>query len=143
MEQHIDETLNALFLKACRAREKAYAPYSSYRVGAALLGSDGETYAGANIENVSFGLTICAEASAIVAMASNGCRVIEALCVVADGTPLVTPCGACRQRIREFATADLPLLFASPDGQKKRLLLGELLPHAFGPSHLEKTEPRS
>ena len=117
-------------------REQAYAPYSRYAVGAALADESGRIFAGCNVENASYPVGTCAEAGAIAAMAAGGGRRISAILVLADGPELVTPCGACRQRIREFGTADTPVHLADPGGVQRTLALGELLPFAFGPANL-------
>ena len=112
--------------------EQAYAPYSGLRVGAAALTEDGRVIGGCNVENASYGLTLCAEcglASALVA--SGGGRLVALACVAADRGERLMPCGRCRQVLYEFGGADL--LIDGPDGP---LPLGELLPHAFGPEDL-------
>ena len=119
-------------------RERAYAPYSGFAVGAALLGDDGATYAGCNVENAAYPVGACAEAGAISAMIAGGGRRIAAILVLGGGEALVTPCGACRQRIREFAEPGTPVLIAGPDGIRARLSLEELLPHSFGPANLAR-----
>ena len=113
------------------ARTNAYAPYSVYRVGAAVLGSDGQVYTGCNVENVSYGLTVCAERTAVVKMVSEGCREVRAVAVATkDGG---TPCGQCLQTLLEFALdpADLKVCCVSEDGNEKAFTLAELLPHGF------------
>jgi len=121
---------------ARRAMECAYAPYSNFAVGAVVRGANGRLYAGCNVENAAYPLGHCAEASAIAHMVMDGeRRVIEAL-VMGRGDELVTPCGGCRQRLREFADASLPVHVAGPEGVRRTLTLDELLPHAFGPRNL-------
>jgi cytidine deaminase len=130
-----------LFAAAMAARANAYAPYSEYPVGAALRGADGHIYAGANYENAAYPQGQCAEASAIGAMVSAGeRRIVEAL-VVAAGDHLATPCGGCRQRLREFMVLDAPLHLAGPEGLRRTTSLGELLPLSFGPEHLGRAAP--
>ncbi|MEI8146506.1 MAG: cytidine deaminase, partial [Alphaproteobacteria bacterium] len=97
----------ALFDLAKAAQAQAYAPYSRYRVGAAVRTPDGQMFAGCNVENAAYPLGTCAEAGAIAAMVAGGGRAIAAAVVVADGVEVVTPCGACRQRLREFARGDV------------------------------------
>ena len=121
---------DALTERAWRAREKAYAPYSKFAVGAALLSTSGEIYGGCNVENVSFGLTICAERSAVVSAIQAGCREFVALAVVADTTTPVSPCGACRQFLVEF-NLEMPIISAGRDGVSQAWLLSELLPFPF------------
>ena len=130
--------LDMLFAAAVAARANAYAPYSGYAVGAAVLAEDGAIYAGCNTENAAYPVGTCAESGAIAAMAAAGARRIAAILVLADGPELVTPCGACRQRIREFATEATPIHLADPSGVRRTLTLGDLLPHAFGPDNLAR-----
>jgi cytidine deaminase len=114
-----------LLAAARAARANAYAPYSVYRVGAAVLGSDGQVYSGCNVENVSFGLTVCAERTAVVKMVSEGCREVQRV----GGTP----CGMCLQTLAEFAAdpAQVPVVLEAEDGTQSRYTLAELLPHGF------------
>lgn len=115
------------------ARENAHAPYSNYPVGAALLTSSGRTYAGCNVENASFGGTICAERGAIMHMVASGDKTPVALVVVTRGTTPASPCGICRQVVAEFAL-DLPVLLVGVEGDaevRELTSLGELLPRAF------------
>ncbi len=126
----------ALFQAARAVRAHAYAPYSGFAVGAALVADDGRIYAGANVENAAFPAGQCAEASAIGAMIAGGGRKIEALCVVAGGERLIAPCGGCRQRLAEFAGPDVPVHLADLDGVRETVTVGELLPHGFGGGHL-------
>lgn len=124
---------DALVDVARATREHAYAPYSSYQVGAAILASSGRTYAGCNVENASFGGTICAERGAIMQMVASGDRTPAALVVVTRGTTPASPCGICRQVLVEFAP-DLPILLVGVDGAeevREFTSLGELLPRAF------------
>jgi cytidine deaminase len=128
--------LDALFAAAKNAQAKAYAPYSRFKVGAALLADDDTIYPGCNVENAAYPVGACAEAGAISAMVAGGGRAIRAILVLGDGEALVTPCGACRQRIREFATPETPILIAGPAGIRARFSLAELLPASFGPANL-------
>lgn len=121
---------------AAAARARAYAPYSGFAVGAALLSAEGEVFAGCNVENAAYPVGTCAEAGAISAMVAAGGRRIAALLVLGEGEAPVTPCGACRQRIREFAAPDTPVHVAGPDGLRRSFRLEELLPAAFGPDNL-------
>jgi cytidine deaminase len=110
------------------ARKRAYAPYSRYRVGAALLCKDGRAFAGCNVENASYGLTVCAERNAVLQALAAGCRRFEALVVATeDGA---APCGACLQVVREFA-ADLPITLVDARGRARDTSLAELLPHPY------------
>lgn len=128
--------LDSLFNAALKAREQAYAPYSRFKVGAAILADDGKVYPGCNVENAAYPVGACAEAGAISAMIAGGARAIRAILVVGDGAELVTPCGACRQRIREFAAPETPIAIAGPEGIRVRFSLAELLPASFGPANL-------
>ncbi len=122
----------ALRAAAQAAGEMAYAPYSGLRVGAAALTDDNRVVAGCNVENASYGLTLCAECGLASALAaSGGGRLVAIVCVAADRDELLMPCGRCRQVLFEFGGRDL--LIDAPDGP---LPLGELLPHAFGPDDL-------
>lgn len=131
-----------LFAAAMAARANAYAPYSEYPVGAALRGADGRIYAGANVENAAYPQGQCAEASAIGLMIAAGQRRITEALVVAAGEHIATPCGGCRQRLREFMPLDAPLHLAGPEGVRRTVTLAELLPLSFGPEHLGKEGPR-
>ena len=127
-----------LVAAARAARERAYAPYSGFRVGAALLTSQGDMITAANVENASYGLSICAERSAVVAAVAAGSRSFLAVAVAGNGPDPVTPCGACRQVLREFpAGVDLEVLCAGETGdQLLTTTLGALLPESFGPEDL-------
>ena len=128
-----------LFAAAEAVRARAYAPYSRFSVGAAILADDGKIYAGCNIENAAYPIGNCAEASAIAAMIAGGARRIKRIYVTGPGTAPVTPCGGCRQRLREFGAGDLPVLVADPSGLRARFTLAELLPASFGPGHLQES----
>ena len=122
---------------AIKAMGQAYAPYSQFPVGAAILDESGTIHAGANIENAAYPVGNCAEASAIAAMVmAGGSRIAMIAVAGGDGNLLCTPCGACRQRIREFGAADTPVRVGGPDGLQRRFTLGELLPESFGPENL-------
>ncbi|GJD36039.1 cytidine deaminase [Methylobacterium aerolatum] len=138
-----DDGLAALFTAALAVRERAYAPYSRFAVGAALRDEHGAIHAGCNVENAAYPVGTCAEAGAIAAMVAAGGRRITAILVCAEGAGPVTPCGACRQRIREFAGPDVPVHAAGPGGPVMRATLGELLPFSFGPETLGSGPPRS
>lgn len=117
-------------------QQRAHVPYSHFPVGAALRTPNGRVFAGANVENAAYPEGMCAEASAIAAMASAGERTIEVIVTVCDGDMLATPCGGCRQKIREFATADTVVHCAGVDGIQRTYTVDELLPDSFGPEHL-------
>ena len=125
--------------KACEVMQNAYAPYSNYHVGVCVLAEDGSMFTGCNVENASYGLTICAERSAITSLISDGKKKIKALAVVGSGEELCTPCGSCRQVMREFAAPDTPVYLCNPKTKKvvRTTTMGELLPDSFGPEHLE------
>lgn len=118
----------SLLEKARAVREHAYAPYSRFKVGAALLGAGGEVFCGCNVENASYGLTCCAERAALYQGVSQGERTFTALALAAEGE--VYPCGACLQALAEFAP-DLEIYVADDEGTIKTALLKELLPTAF------------
>ncbi len=129
-----DEVIPQLIAAARDARENAYAPYSGFRVGAALLTEDGTVYTGCNVENSSLGLTCCAERAAVFAAVTDGVREFLAIAVVADGVP-VPPCGACRQVLSEFAP-DLPVILAGSGSGHRILTLTNLLPEPFNSDFL-------
>ncbi len=133
-----DEAMQALVERARAARAHAYAPYSAFAVGAALRDEHGRIHVGCNVENASYGLSQCAEASAIGALVAAGGRRIVAAAVVGVAAQPVTPCGACRQRLREFAATDCPVWIADLDRVQARFTLAELLPASFGPEHLKR-----
>jgi cytidine deaminase len=125
------ETLAALFEAAVAARAQAYAPYSDFAVGAAILTEGSAIHAGCNVEVASFPEGWCAETTAIGRMVSAGERRIRAVLVVAGGPGLTTPCGGCRQRLAEFAPPDAPVYVAGPEGLRATFTVGGLLPAGF------------
>ncbi len=129
-------SLDVLFDAARAAQAQAYAPYSRFSVGAAILGASGRIHAGCNVENAAYPVGTCAEAGAISAMILAGDREIVAIAIVGDGEELVTPCGGCRQRIREFARPDTVIQIGGPEGLRRAFTLDELLPFSFGPDNL-------
>jgi cytidine deaminase len=118
------------------AMGQAYAPYSNFSVGAVIRGGSGRLYPGCNVENAAYPQGCCAEASAISAMVMGGERRIQEVLVMGRGEALVTPCGGCRQRLREFAGPDTPVHICGPEGVRLTTTLGELLPLSFGPENL-------
>jgi cytidine deaminase len=132
--------LDKLFGAAEAARENAYAPYSHFAVGAAVRTPEGEIFSGANVENAAYPAGCCAETGAIAAMVAAGGRQISDVLVVADCDRGILPCGACRQRIAEFATEDAMVHSAGPDGVRKSIKFAELLPEAFDRQTLD-SEP--
>lgn len=137
LEQAVGDALEvALLESALAARERAYAPYSRFHVGAALLDEQGRVHAGCNVENAAYPQGTCAEAGALAAMVLAGGRRLQAVLVVGAGAEPCTPCGGCRQKLREFGDDALPVLVADPSGLRARFTLGQLLPASFGPDHL-------
>jgi cytidine deaminase len=132
----VSADLDEMFAMGRKAQAAAYAPHSRFRVGAVVRAASGRLYAGANVENAAYPVGTCAEAGAIAAMVLAGDRVIAEVLVIGDGEALCTPCGACRQRLREFAADTVPVHIAGPDGIRRSFTLGELLPHSFGPDNL-------
>ncbi len=128
-------TQEELVRQAREARGRAYAPYSNYAVGAALLGKSGKVYTGCNVENSSFGLTVCAERTAVVKAVSEGEKEFEAIAVVTSNGG--SPCGACRQVLYEFAPPSAPVIIANGEGRILRVSrIGDLLADGFGPGSL-------
>jgi cytidine deaminase len=125
-----------LFRLAREVQQHAHVPCSRFPVGAALRTATGRVFAGANVENAAYPEGMCAEASAIAAMASAGERVIDTIVTVCDGAALSTPCGGCRQKIREFSTAATVIHAAGPEGIRRSYSMAELLPDSFGPENL-------
>ena len=120
-----------LFTFARNALENAYAPYSRFRVGAAVEADDSRIYTGCNVENVSYPCGTCAEAGAVAAMVCGGGKPIRRILITSDGSSPVTPCGACLQRIGEFADPDTEILLADRTGVRQTFKMAELLPNAF------------
>ena len=127
--------LAGLLRAASRARARAYAPYSNFPVGAAVL-SGGRIFAACNVENSSYPLSACAERNAVAMAVSAGMRRIDAVAIVGGGDRAAAPCGGCRQVLAEFCAQDAPVVFASASGETVRTTLGALLPGAFGPADL-------
>jgi len=122
---------------ALEAKEKAYSPYSQFKVGAALLTKSGKIFTGCNVEVASYGGTICAERTALVKAISEGEKEFQALCCVADTEDYCTPCGICRQFIYEFGP-EVEVIMANKRGEYRTASIAELLPHAFGPHSLKE-----
>lgn len=121
---------------ALAVRERAYAPYSGFKVGAAVQAASGTVYSGCNVENVAYPEGTCAEAGAIAAMVAAGETALAQVYVVA-GSPLpVTPCGGCRQKLAEFGAGDVQVTMATVDGSEQTMSIADLLPGAFDPSFL-------
>ncbi|MBE3090907.1 MAG: cytidine deaminase [Candidatus Atribacteria bacterium] len=134
-ENTVKEEFKKLIKEAEKARKRAYTPYSKFQVGAAVLCADGKIFTGCNIENASFGLTVCAERVAIFKAISEGSTKFEAIAVIGDTDKPCSPCGACRQVISEFGE-DIPLIMANLKEDVKIKKIKELLPEAFGKSDL-------
>ena len=130
------EQVEALLAEARAARERAYAPYSEFRVGSALLTDDERVVPGANVESASYGLSMCAERTAVFRAASEGARRLVAVAVVASNDEPTWPCGACRQVLYEFGP-DMIVISEGLGGRREERKLTELLPVAFGPADLE------
>ncbi len=129
--------VQVLFDAAKAVQAHAYAPYSHFHVGAAVRTHSGAVFVGANMENAAYPQGVCAEGGALAAMVSAGERnVAEVLVIGPEGDRLTTPCGGCRQKIREFAHPDTPIHVAGPEGVRRTFTMEELLPESFGPAHL-------
>lgn len=126
----------ALIAAAAAVRDKAYAPYSRFKVGAAIRAADGRIYLGANVENASYPAGLCAETAALAAMVAGGGGGVLALAVVAEGAEPIPPCGLCRQRLAELATPETPIHLGNTAGIWRTVRLGDLLPYAFSAHHL-------
>lgn len=122
-------TTQDLIEQAIAARQRAYAPYSNFQVGAALLAKDGRVFTGCNVENLSYGLTICAERNAVFAAVAAGVREFTAIAITADTREPISPCGACRQVMAEFG--DFKVLSATLDGKTFESTVSELLPRGM------------
>ena len=131
-----DAKLDEMLRAARQIMRRAYAPYSGFLVGAALLNEDGTIRAGVNIENASYPLSVCAERNAVAAMILAGQHRILAVAVATQAERPTPPCGGCRQVLFEFGLADAPVVAEGAEGVRKRWRLGDLLPDAFGPDDL-------
>jgi cytidine deaminase len=132
-----DALMPALLAAARAARDSAYAPYSKFRVGAAVLDEQGRIHAGCNVENAAYPQGWCAETSALAHLVTAGGRRVLAVAVVGVAEEPVTPCGGCRQKLREFAADNCPVWMADLGTTRASTTLGELLPASFGPQHLK------
>ena len=132
----ISEYFVQMFEAATKVRERAYVPYSKFKVGVAILTEDNHIVVGCNAENAAYPQSQCAEASAIGNMVSQGYSIIKEVLVIGSGDLLCSPCGACRQRIREFASLKTPIHMCNTKGHLKTSTLQELLPDSFGPENL-------
>lgn len=123
---------------ATKVRENAHAPYSNFKVGAAIRTVSGAVFAGCNVENVAYPEGTCAEAGAIAAMCAAGEREIAEVFVIADSPTPVPPCGGCRQKLAEFSAGDVPVTLATTDGGSLSTTVAELLPGAFDAGHMDR-----
>ncbi|MBD8496718.1 cytidine deaminase [Paenibacillus arenosi] len=130
---------------ARQARERAYTPYSHFKVGAALLDSEGNVHMGCNVENAAYGPTNCAERTALFRAIADGCsaKSFKAIAVIGDTTAPITPCGVCRQVLVELCSADMPVYMGNLNGQLVETTIGELLPGAFDVSSLDSSASRA
>jgi cytidine deaminase len=135
MRKLADDELEALVAAAAAARGRAYAPYSGFAVGAAVLDADGRLHIGCNVENASYGLSVCAERHAVAAAVAAGAAELRGAAVVTATAPPASPCGACRQVLTEFG--DFPVVLANLRGDRRVTTVSELLPAAFGPRVLD------
>jgi cytidine deaminase len=124
---------------ATAVRENAHAPYSNFKVGAAIRSASGQVYVGCNVENVAYPEGTCAEAGAIAAMVAAGETELAEVYVIADSPSPVPPCGGCRQKLREFGGNDVPVTLATVDGAEQATSIGALLPGAFDAEHMERS----
>lgn len=127
----MDSKIDLMIKNAVNALKNAYAPYSHFCVGACICSSSGNLYTGVNIENSSYGLTLCAESSAIAQMISAGEKIIDSIVILASSNQLCSPCGACRQRIFEFSTSQTQVLLCNHQHILERKSIDELLPLGF------------
>ena len=132
----ISDNFQKLFEEAKKVRENAHVPYSQFKVGAAFLTDDDSIVVGCNVENAAYPQSQCAEASAIGNLISQGYKNIVEVVVIGSGNKLCSPCGGCRQRLREFAKLDVPIHMCNIEGHIKTSTLRELLPDSFGPENL-------
>ena len=128
-----------MFTTAMDIYNLAYAPYSGFKVSACILSQDNNIYSGVNVENSAFPEGMCAEASAISSMISNGEHIIKEILIVSDSEKLCAPCGGCRQKLNEFKNVDILIHLCNRKGKKETFLLSELLPLSFGPDYLSKS----
>lgn len=131
------DLIDRLLAESLRARDFAHVPYSKYRVGVSILDDQGRIHIGANMENASYPQGWCAEPSALTAMLMAGGKRALVAVVTGPGPDIITPCGGCRQKLREFSEPEELVIYAGdPGGIRQRWTLAELLPHSFGPAHL-------
>jgi cytidine deaminase len=136
MKKLSEAAIDRLVEAAGSVRRRAHAPYSNFAVGSAVLDGAGEIHLGCNVENASYGLSVCAERHAVAAAVAAGATNLVAVAVVTETSPPTSPCGACRQVLREFG--DLQIILANLKGDRTMTSVGELLPDAFGPEVLSQ-----
>lgn len=141
MKMTVDK--NTLLEQSKIARERAYAPYSKFPVGAALLGEDGKIYHGCNIENAGYSMANCAERTAFFKAISDGVTKFKAIAVVADTDGPCAPCGACRQVMSEFCAPDMPVYLTNLKGDVQETTVGELIPFAFSTGDIDYATGKS
>ena len=132
----VSDFFQKLFEEAKKVRENAYVPYSKFKVGAAILTEDNSIVVGCNVENAAYPQSQCAEATAIGNLITQGFSKIKEVVVIGSGNLLCSPCGGCRQRLREFASLDVHIHMCNSEGHLKTSTLKELLPDSFGPENL-------
>ncbi|SEM48970.1 cytidine deaminase [Loktanella fryxellensis] len=137
MTPHTPQT-EALIAAARAVRENAHAPYSGFKVGAAIRTADGQTFVGCNVENVAYPEGTCAEAGAIAAMCAAGVRDVAAVAVIADSPKPVSPCGGCRQKLAEFSAGDVVVTLTTLDGRSLTTTVADLLPGAFDQDYMSR-----
>jgi cytidine deaminase len=130
--------LDDLVRLAQKMMTRAHAPYSKFHVGAAVRDESGAIHGGCNVENAAYPQGMCAEAAAIATLVGSGGKRVLECAVAGPGPEVITPCGGCRQKLREFASDDLKIHLCGPDGLHRTVTLGQLLPMSFGPSHVAK-----
>jgi len=135
IQKHVQTWKDNLIMHAVKAKKNAYCPYSHFQVGAALITDDGKIFSGVNIENASYGITNCAERTALFTAVAAGYKNIKAIAISAKG--IAFPCGACRQALNEFNPEMIVILTNENGTHTKETTLSQLLPHAFGPKNLE------
>jgi len=128
--------IETMIKMAQQAMDRAYAPYSKYYVGACVEAEDGDLFAGCNVENASYSVTVCAEVNAISSLIAAGKKRIKSLLVISSGEKISAPCGKCRQFIREFAGSDVPVYLCLKDEVSETITVEQMLPKSFGPEHL-------
>jgi cytidine deaminase len=137
MTKQIEKFQEAIAL-AKSAAKNAYAPYSKFRVGAVIVDKQGEFHSGCNVENASYGLTLCAERNAVANAIASGQRDLTGVVIYTPTDDLIPPCGACRQVLSEFLGNEAPVITVNDKGEHQQWSMGELLPHAFTPKTLEE-----